>query len=208
MSSQELISHYQSLLAEHGPCSKAVQWADDKTQRKRFEVLSEISESMESVLDVGCGLGHYYTFLRNTGRECVYEGVDIVPEFIDIANQMMSGDISGNAVLIDTDGDLPKGHDFGILSGAFNNAMDDNWGFMTSMLRKMYGAANKGIAFNALTSHVDYVDDGLFYVDPTRVIDFCKIELGGHPILRHDYTLRPNGFPFEFSVYVYKKPQY
>ena len=55
---------------------------------------------------------------------------------------------------------------------------------------------------------MDYVDDGLFYVDPTRVIDFCKIELGGHPILRHDYTLRPNGFPFEFSVYVYKKPQY
>ena len=31
-------------------------------------------------------------------------------------------------------------------------------------------------------------------------------ELGGHPVLRHDYVTRPGGFPFEFTMYVYKQP--
>jgi hypothetical protein len=85
--------------------------------------------------------------------------------------------------------------------------MDDNWGFMTTTLRRMYAAARRGIAFNAMTSHVDYRDPELFYVDPMQVFAFCKAELGGHPVLRHDYVTRPGGFPYEFAIYVYKSPR-
>ncbi|RVT84295.1 hypothetical protein DXV76_11455 [Rhodobacteraceae bacterium CCMM004] len=85
--------------------------------------------------------------------------------------------------------------------------MDDNWGFMTAVLRQMWAAAEKGIAFNAMTSHVDYRDPGLWYVDPGEVLAFCKSALGGHPVLVHDYVLREGGFPFEFALYVYKSPR-
>lgn len=204
--SSDLIHHYQSLLAKHGPTAQAVQWADTETQVGRFSILTEISADLGRVLDVGCGLGHLYSFLRAKGFEGTYQGVDIVPEFIEFASDAFASNPAARADLITPDAPLPF-CDYAILSGVFNNKMDDNWGFMTSTLRRMFEAADKGIAFNAMTSHVDFHDEGLYYVDPMKVFEFCKSELGGHPVLRHDYTLRPGGFPFEFAVYVYKAPQ-
>lgn len=78
---------------------------------------------------------------------------------------------------------------------------------MTRTLRQMWAAADKGIAFNAMSSHVDYRDEGLFYVDPMQVFASCKDDLGGHPVLCHDYVTRPGEFPFEFAMYVLKAPR-
>lgn len=205
--SATLIAHYRALLEKHGPGAQAVQWADAETQSARFAVLTGIVPDLGRVLDVGCGLGHLQAFLKARGHTGAYHGVDIVPEFIAHAQIAMAEDPKSKAELIAPDATLPP-CDYALLSGVFNNRMDDNWGFMTSTLRRMWAAAEKGIAFNAMTSHVDYHDDGLFYVDPMEVVAFCKRELGGHPVLRHDYTLRPEGFPFEFAVYLYKAPRY
>jgi hypothetical protein len=78
---------------------------------------------------------------------------------------------------------------------------------MTRTLRRMWAVAGKGIAFNSMSTHVDYRDPELYYVDPLEALAFCKSELGGHPVLRHDYILRPGGFPFEFAIYLYKSPR-
>lgn len=203
----DLIAHYQALLAEHGPNSRAVQYSDTLTQTARFAVLSGIAPDLGRVLDVGCGLCHLHGFLKQRGGFSAYHGVDIVPEFIALANTAMADDAHAHASLIAPDADLPT-CDYALLSGVFNNRMPDNWGFMTATLRRMWAAADQGIAFNAMTSHVGYRDEGLYYVDPMQVIGFCKTELGGHPVLRHDYSVRPGGFPFEFAVYLYKEPVY
>lgn len=207
MQSDDLIRHYQALLAEHGAGPNAVQWADAETQVARFAVLAGVDPDMRSVLDVGCGLADFYHFLRARGSGARYQGVDIVPDFVGLAQKALADDARADAALIGADDDLPGGCDYAILSGVFNNRMDDNWGFMTQTLHRMWAAVDKGIAFNAMTSHVDYHDEGLWYVDPMQVFAFCKRELGGHPILRHDYTLRDGGFPFEFAIYVYKEPR-
>ena len=206
MTSADIIAHYQSLLAEHGGNHKAVQYSDVETQMKRFKVLSEISVNLTSVLDVGCGLADLYHFLRAQGYESRYLGVDIVPEFVALAQGATALDPDATAQHIKPNDALPMGYDYVMLSGVFNNKMDDNWGFMTSMLRQMFASAGKAIAFNAMTTHVDYHDDELYYVDPMDVVNFCKTELGGHPVLRHDYVLREGGFPFEFAIYVFKDP--
>jgi SAM-dependent methyltransferase len=203
----DLIEHYRALLAQHGPSAHAVQYSDATTQQARFAVLAGIAPDLGRVLDVGCGLCHLHGFLNGRVPFSAYHGVDIVPEFIALANAAMAGDPRAHASLIAPDADLPP-CDHALLSGVFNNRMPDNWGFMTATLRRMWAAADKGIAFNAMTSHVDYRDEGLYYVDPMQVIAFCKTELGGHPVLRHDYSVRPGGFPFEFAVYLYKQPVY
>ncbi len=202
-----IVANYTELLREKGSGAEAVQWADEASQRARFEVLSKVDPTLASVLDVGCGLADFLLFLREKGLTTRYTGVDIVPEFVDLANRTLENDDQAEALLLDAGGDdLPNGHDFAILSGAFNNAMPDNWGFMTTTLRKMYDAADVGIAFNAMSTWVDFQDPKLWYVDPMEVFAFCKRDLGGHPVLRHDYSTRDGGYPFEFAMYVYKEP--
>ncbi|WP_102107862.1 class I SAM-dependent methyltransferase [Oceaniglobus roseus] len=201
----DLVAHYRALLAQHGPGAKAVQYADAPTQQARFAVLAGVDEKLGSVLDVGCGLAHLCFYLRDRGWGGQYHGVDIVPDFVDLARDALADDPLAEVSLATET--LPKSFDYALLSGVLNNRIDDNWGFATGMLRRMWNAADKGIAFNAMTSHVDYEDPGLWYVDPMKMFDFCKRELGGHPVLRHDYTIRPGGFPFEFAMYVYKSPR-
>lgn len=208
MSKADLIASYQKRLAEHGPGSEAVQYSDRASHFARFEVLIDIDPNMTSVLDVGCGLADFYHFLRARGSAACYHGIDIVPDFVDLAHIALADDATASVSLADAEDDaLPSGFDYAVLSGVFNNRMDDNWGFMARTLRQMWAAADKGIAFNAMSSHVGYRDEGLFYVDPMQVFAFCKDDLGGHPVLRHDYVTRPGGFPFEFAMYVRKAPR-
>lgn len=207
MADENLIAHYQNLLKKHGPSAKAVQWSDSDTQFKRFDILTGITENLGSVLDVGCGLGALYFYLRNKGHSSKYLGIDIVPEFVNIALDAMREDDNASVSVVEPGQRLPDGFDWVILSGVFNNRVENNRNFMLSTIKEMFNVARKGIAFNAMSSHVDYQTDDLFHINPIEIFDYCKAVLGGHPVLRHDYTLRPGGFPYEFSVYVYKEPQ-
>ncbi|MDC3017574.1 class I SAM-dependent methyltransferase [Paracoccaceae bacterium] len=200
----DIKSHYQELFRQHGASPMAVQYSDTKSQWARFKILTDIDPNIKSVLDVGCGLCHLWDYLRSTGNACNYLGVDNVPEFVDYSNNKMSD--NSKSLLLDDLTKLPSGYDYVLVSGMFNNKMDDNWSFMKDTLQSMYRAANKGIAFNAMSTYVDYQDAGLFYVDPILVWRFCKTELKGNPVLRHDYSLSEGGFPFEFACYVYKEP--
>lgn len=207
MNKDDLVKAYQDRLAAHGPGSQAVQYADRASHFARFDILADIDPDMASVLDVGCGLADFCHYLRARGRDATYHGVDLVPEFVAHASAALAGDPKASVSLGDAEGELPGGYDYAVLSGVFNNAMEDNWSFMTTTLRRMFDAAGRGIAFNAMSSHVDYRDPDLYYVDPMQVFAFCKSELDGHPVLRHDYVTRPGGFPFEFAMYVYKEPR-
>jgi hypothetical protein len=130
--------------------------------------------------------------------------LDFVPGFIQAARQEFAGSPAEFEVFDLFKDAIPTTYDYLLLSGVFNNQMDDNWGFMSHALRTMFEGARKGISFNAMSTYVDYHDDGLFYVDPGKVFDFCKKNLSNKVTLRHDYVLSEGGFPFEFAVYVYK----
>jgi SAM-dependent methyltransferase len=201
---KELKNHYKKLFSEYGNSANAVQYTDTKSQLKRFEVLSEIDVQLNTVIDLGCGLGHLYDYLEIKEPGIEYLGLDFVEEFIEIAKNKSSVE-NVNFKLYDIENDtIPKGYDYVLLSGVFNNIMVNNWEFMKLTLRKMFAACNKGIAFNAMSTYVDYFDESLFYVDPCKVFDFCKKELGAKVTLRNDYLIKEKSIPFEFAVYVYK----
>ena len=63
----DLKKHYKELYSKHGDDSKAVQYSDIQSQNKRFEILTEISIEIFSVVDVGCGLSHMYNYLLSKG---------------------------------------------------------------------------------------------------------------------------------------------
>jgi SAM-dependent methyltransferase len=201
---KELKNHYKKLFSEYGDSANSVQYSDTKTQFKRFKVLTELDVQLNSVIDLGCGLGHLYDYLEVKEPGIKYLGLDFVEEFIEVAKNKSTKENVTFKLCDITNDTIPKGYDYVFLSGVFNNIMENNWEFMKLTLRKMFNACNKGIAFNAMSTYVDYFDEELFYVDPCKVFDFCKKELSSKVTLRNDYLIKENSIPFEFAIYVYK----
>lgn len=197
--------HYKTLFNQYGNAPESVQYSDKKTQYKRFEILSEIDRNLASVIDVGCGLAHLYDYLASTGYKGKYLGLDFVEEFIE-ANQQKYGQedkLSFKTFDINKD-NIDEGYDYIMLSGVFNNKSDNNEEFMYGTIKKMYDACQKGVAFNAMSTYVDFQADNLYYSNPLDVFDFCKKNLTRKVTLRHDYLVKENSIPFEYCIYLYK----
>ena len=118
--------------------------------------------------------------------------VDIVPKFVPFANAAFTeGPAASDPELDAETGSLRDCFDYAVLSG--NIAMESNWFFMQGSLGRMRAAVGKGIALNAMSRYVECREEGLFNIEPMQVFAFCKIELGGHPVLRHYYVVRKDG---------------
>ena len=201
-----LKKHYQTLLNQHGVSPKSVQHIDQHSQFKRFEVLFGIDNNPKSVIDIGCGLGDMYQYLLNNNYKGEYLGLDFLPDFIELASKSFKKSPKASFKLSDiTIDDIPLGYDYILLSGVFNNKLPDNKQFLLNMLKKMFDSCNKGVAFNAMSTYVDYQDDNLYYSNPLEVFDFCKQHLTKNVILRHDYVVKENSIPFEYTIYLYKE---
>lgn len=194
--------HYSELAQAHGNSPKSAQWADVETQEKRMAILAQIGDVRTAkILDFGCGTGHLLTYLeRDHGFAGEYCGLDLSTEVLEIARRTHGGArFERRDVLKDP---LTEQFDYVFISGTFNNKIADNWALMTSLLRALFPAVRKGLAFNALSTYVDFKQPDLSYIDPDRAFRFCKEELSPAVTLRHDYQLRSHVLPYEYSIYV------
>lgn len=202
----KLSNHYDELALRHGHSPLAVQQSNIETLLKRQEVLLDAFPDIKNkkVLDFGCGTGHLFQLLQQRGFEGEYVGFDISEKQIDIANAThKNARFSVRNIL--TQG-IDEEFDYCFISGVFNNLLSDNKMFFESVLKIIWPTLRNGIAFNCLSNYVDYKSEGLYYFDPSYVFDFCKTNLTTNVSLRHNYQVKPDVFPFEFSVYLYKSP--
>ena len=206
--SDQIIAHYKSLFDCHGYSSNAVQFRDKSSHLARFQLLMEISRDLGSVLDVGAGLAHFYTYLREHGFRGRYLGLEFVEQFVESANHIMENDENAEVRHFDVSSDeLPAGFDYGFVSGVFNNTRDNAEEFMYDTLTRLWRVCEKGMAFNILSTYVEYFDSQLFYVNPEKMFAFLKCELQGHIVMHHDYITSQGGYPFEVTYFVRKKPR-
>lgn len=197
--------HYARLAQLHGPSAKGVQYPDEASQWARYQILAEIGvQKNSSVGDFGCGAGELLGFLQHQNEfEGQYYGVDIVEEHLEAAASRFPGATFENR-------DIFKhgfGHevDFIFVAGVFNNKFPhaDGDAYMREILLRLMPSARKGLAFNSLSSYVDYKDENLHYTDPGEVFRFCKENLSNLVTLRHDYQLKPGILGYEYTVYVF-----
>ena len=74
----------QLIKKELGKNFLTVGWGSKKTQRIRFEnIYKYFDKNNFSVLDVGCGLGDFYSFLKKKKINFKYTGIDINEVFIN-----------------------------------------------------------------------------------------------------------------------------
>lgn len=195
--------YYEGSLAKFGDDPRGVNWRDGETQRLRFAVLCGVGDfTGRRVHDVGCGLAHLTDFLRDEKIACDYVGSDISPAMIQQARRRAPGATLEVADILGGPSAPWMAADYLVTSGLFHvrgAQSPDEWrAFVQAMVLRMFELAGRGIAFNMMTSYVDYEDAHLYYSPPTEMLDFCVRHLGRRVVVRHDYPL------WEYTVYAYK----
>lgn len=193
----QVIELYNKSLSQYGDTAEAVQ-SRLVSQRYRFKVLTEIAcLEDEKILDYGCGKGDLYPYLVEMGFRGCYTGFDVNPELIGLAKRKFPG-TKFEVKDIEED-EVREKFSYVLISGIFNNRISDNWSFMKNVLTKCFECTTKGLAFNALSTYVNFRDPPLFYASPEETFRFCVSELSRYVTLRHD------NLPFNYTVYVYRK---
>jgi SAM-dependent methyltransferase len=198
----QIIAHYRELLEKHGDTAAAAQYSSRESQERRFRQLARIGDLQGSrVLDFGSGSGHLATWLEAQGIELRYTGVDIVPELLEVGRTKHPRHRFGR--LEEFAGER---FDYVLVSGVYNNRRDDNREFWQASVRELFALCERGLAFNMMSTYVDYEDPALFYEDPARAFAFVKKELTPYVNLVHDYLVKDGSIPFEFCVQALRSP--
>jgi len=203
-SMQDISDHYNHLVRQHGYAPESVHFSSWETIERRFQILTEGFSDIRNarILDFGCGIGHLLGYLQRHGYTGQYVGYDIAESMIELARSRYPDARFEHRNLLESPPE--ESFDMAFVSGVFNNATDCNRQFMEQSLRTLFNSVTKGVAFNALSRYVHYRDEGLYYCCPMEVFDFCKQALTPRVTLRHDYELKPDVIPFEFTLYLYK----
>jgi SAM-dependent methyltransferase len=194
--------YYSDKVTRHGTTAAGVDWGSEEKQSVRFrQLVRGFDDEPFSVLDVGCGYGALWDFLKAQGREFTYHGVDLSDQMIASARALHLH-ASGCTFAV---GSLPEpGFDYVVASGIFNVTLGIDkriWeSYVQKMLSNMFVACRKGLAANFLTSYSDphRRDEKLFYADPAAVLDYCITKLSPNVDLSHHYGL------WDFTIHVRK----
>jgi hypothetical protein len=139
-----------------------------------------------------------FTYLRERlgTRLSRYYGYDISREMLSAAAQVIDpaqGELIEAAVPTQV-------ADYTFVSGTFNVRMDASEEEWTAYVQERLLAAAKvtrrGLAFNLLTTHVDWREPHLYYADPLAYFEFCRTHISRRVALLHDYPL------FEWTLVV------
>jgi len=201
---QKISKEYNENFAKYGNSPKSVGQLDIRTLEKRLSILIEVGDLKNSkILDFGCGFGYLYSYLKKKIKYSgEYVGYDISNEMINFANKKYKNVRFENKNILSNK--INERFDYVIINGTFNNKINKNFDWIKKTLKILYKKTNKAIAFNNISSYVDYFDDKLYYAEPEKIFNFCKSELSSLVSLRHDYQIKDKKLPYEFTTYVYK----
>jgi ubiquinone/menaquinone biosynthesis C-methylase UbiE len=155
------------------------------------------------VLDVGCGIAMFYEYLRSLPTQIAsYTGFDIVEPFL-ASNRERFPEARFENIDIFVDPLTSYSPDIVFMSQVFNNKYlnADNEEIAMEAIRRFFGIAKEGLAIDFMTSYVDFNEKELHYFSPEKMFSFAK-GLTRTVALRHDYL------PFEFTLFLYKKPTF
>ena len=186
----EIYSKYVDRFSKNSP--ECVGWMDGtENSQERFQKIYEAGiGDDDSILDVGCGVGHLHTYLTNKGWNGKYLGFDPNEKAIDLVDEEINA-IHGTIEDLDE-----TKYDWVIANGVFNLGLKEEHAFW--IIENMLKHANKGIIFNMLLA--PYQDDRYESYNPNSI---------SHKLQEHDHKeikivksfLDKNA---EFTVYFYK----
>jgi SAM-dependent methyltransferase len=191
------VQYYTELIGKYGVDVRALNWGSRESQQLRFSILAHVGQlSGATVLDVGCGMGDFFGWLKDRGVNVKYTGIDITPKMIETARERFpEAQFEVKSV---HEIEPSNAYDYAIASGIFYYRQTEPFQFMKEMIARLFRTSNTAIAFNSLSGWAPEKDGKEFYANPLETLTFCR-NLTSWVVLRHDYHLR------DFTIYLYKK---
>jgi len=204
---RRLIAHYEDCLDRHGDTHLGVDWPNAEDAETRYRVMlgliREPADVPVSLLDFGCGAGHLLDFIRRNRLETIaYQGLDASPKFIALCQRKFPG-VPFLAIDFLTDRIGVNPVDYIVLNGVLTEKREmtdrEMRAYMEALITALWPFAGRGLAFNVMSTQVDWQRDDLFHVPFDDMADFVTARLSGHFQFRQDYGL------YEYTTYVYRE---
>lgn len=202
-----LKQHYEKTFQQFGATSMGVDWGDDPARQylrydKMLAVIRQDQQHVPTILDVGCGYGGLMEYAGSKEAGLLYTGIDVAENMISWASdafpesQFIVGDIFET--------DLRREYDYVICNGILTqkldipgSVMDD---FAGRLIRRLFELCRIGIAFNIMTTKVNFFSNNLYYRNPSEMLSWCMSEVTPHVMIDHAYPL------YEYTIYLYREP--
>jgi cyclopropane fatty-acyl-phospholipid synthase-like methyltransferase len=201
-----IVSHYESCLERYGDTHLGVDWPNSGDIETRYRVMLEVirqdASSTISLLDFGCGASHLYDHIvMKNMKNLEYYGLDLSIKFIQLSKSKFPFNTYYCTDILSEDVKSPN-FDYIVMNGVFTEkrdlSFDEMLAYFKMVMKKVFKKANRGIAFNTMSKHVDWERDDLFHLPLDTLADFLTKELTRNFVIRNDYGL------YEYTTYVYR----
>ena len=195
--SQQIRQHYQPRHNQQRANYDVLDWASAEAQQIRFAVLADNVElNGKTLLDVGCGLGDLYAYLKSRGISVDYCGVDLLAEMTGAAagKNPDAKFISGDIFAPDSKTLAPNERfDVVFCSGMLNLDLGNNDEFLPDAMLRMLELSKEHMVVNLLHVRCEKKYPHCAYYDPQAVMSIlepanCGVRLIDD-YLPNDFTL-------------------
>lgn len=203
---KELLKYYRDTLQRHGTNPRGVGWPNELETNIRYDRMLRVMDELygvnhPSLLDVGCGYGGLIDYIQKKKLQVNYTGLDALGDMIEEAAQLHPNENFYQGDLLDMY-DRIGTFDYvvcnGILTLKNDNDLDTMMQFTKTLIRQMFHCCRIGIAFNIVSTYVEWYGSKNFYRNPLEILAFCLSELSHHVKLDHSYRIQ------DYTVYVYR----
>ncbi|MBW1617064.1 MAG: class I SAM-dependent methyltransferase [Deltaproteobacteria bacterium] len=209
--SNQTIKRYSERYNKLGYNVKTLGWGSDEQQEYRFTQTLYADLNQKRILDIGCGFGDYYSFIKKNGINIKkYTGWDINSDLIEEAERIHKKDTINsfkvrNVIDDSCNTDKPVA-DIGVMLGVLNfNLKDDfsNYDYSKFIIKKAFNLVTELLIVDFLSKYrtKSYPnEDFVFYHDPVKMLEFA-MTLSNNVGLKHNYMPIPQK---EFMLFIYK----
>jgi SAM-dependent methyltransferase len=186
---------FDNLLSENDDEHAAVGWSSLSHQKRLLKICELGDFDNKSILDVGCGNGAFYEFLKKRNKDFQYTGYDINGQMLQRAKSLHP-EVKEKFILKDLlEADITDQFDYSISNGPLNLFLSEeaNYSITFQMIDKMFASSRIGFAFSMTSSFSRKKNKDTFYYDPEKIVShlrtFCNNFKIDHSYLPHDFMV-------------------
>lgn len=193
------VGRYRKAFKKYHVNPKSLLWQSKKAAEQRYiQAVSDISLTGKTILDIGCGFGGIIPFLQKKTKNFEYEGVDIIPEFVEEAQRLYPKFKFYNLNYFLNP--IQKHYDIIFCIGAIHSNVKNNMNFRKRAIKTMFDHTDEILVFTLAGSYPQKKTarkSNVWFADSCEILKFCS-GLSQKYILRSHYNKR------EFTIVLFK----